>query len=590
MNFIRNYKLEKNENGYTLVLYLDIGLTEFADEFGSNREDQNENLNKFIKNFIENKFPDLKINSVKLIVGSIVVANITMQGITGYAAKAETKVKPVFNMTYAYFGAGNALIDTLSKTGNVLDVVSPSYFDLTSDGNLHLTSQFDSYTIKEMQKRNFKVVPFLSNHWDQAKGQAALKNRKVLIKDLVKVINEYNLDGINVDIENLSHTDRDNFTLFIKELREALPKDKEVSVAVVANPNGWTSGYYGSFDNENLAKYVDYLMIMSYDEHYEGDNTPGPVSSIQFTERSIQHLLKDVPPSKIVVGLPFYGRYWKSDGSIKGKGISLIRINELVKKYNGKINFDTRYKSPKATVNITGNEKDIPKGTYEIWFENEESILNKLQLIEKYDLKGAGSWSLHQATQNIWDVYNQWSNSSSIFIDVEEGWAKAPILAINEKGWMVGTRDFYFEPNTPLTRAQAATLLVRILDLSRNNTTSPYFIDVQNNHWAKTDIELAAQHGLMNGKGNQRFAPDEFMTREEMATLLYRLLEVSPSDNKKQSPFKDIDSNRWSYQYILSMAENKIFEGFEDKTFRPTDKITRAQMAALLDRIKDMIP
>src|SRR5690606_32042762 len=144
------------------------------------------------------------------------------------------------------------------------------------------------------------------------------------------------------------------------------------------------------------------------------------------------------------------------------------------------VTFNSHFKSPKATVNITGNEKDIPKGTYEIWFENEESILNKLQLIEKYNLKGAGSWSLHQATQNIWNVYNQWSNSSSIFIDVEEGWAKAPILSITEKGWMIGTRDFYFEPNNPLTRAQAATLLVRVLDLDKNNANSTYFKDVPN--------------------------------------------------------------------------------------------------------------
>jgi len=75
-----------------------------------------------------------------------------------------------------------------------------------------------------------------------------------------------------------------------------------------------------------------------------------------------------------------------------------------------------------------------------------------------------------------------------------------------------------------------------------------------------------------------------------MATLLSRLLQISPSDGKIDIPFRDIDPTRWSYPFIiLATVEEKIFEGYEDNTFRHKDKITRAQMAALLDRIKDKI-
>lgn len=589
MELIRNYKLVKENNEYTLILYLDIGLTEFANEFGTNEEEQNKNLNKFIREFIKSNFSDIRINSVKLMVGSVVIATLTMQSITGATEKMGSSAKSNFHMTYAYFETGNALIETLNKTGEILDVVSPSYFDLNSDGSLKLTPQFDANTIKLMQKGNFRVVPFLSNHWDRAVGRAALKSRKALVKEIVQVIKEYNLDGINVDIENITHEDRDDFTQFIKELRESLPKDKELSIAVAANPKGYTTGWHGAYDNEKLAQYADYIMIMTYDEHYDGGN-PGPVSSIQFVEESIKHELKNIPSSKIVLGLPFFGRYWKDDGSIKGKGISLIKVNELVKKYNGTITFDDYTKSPKATINITGYEAGMPKGKYTIWFENEESILNKLGLIDKYNIKGAGSWSLHQATQNIWNVYNYWSDGSKFFIDVEEGWAKAPILSISERGWMIGTKDFYFEPNQPLTRAQAATLLVRVMELKNTGNNLPKFTDVSNSHWAKSDIEIVALHGIMNGKGNQRFGPDEFLTREEMATLLTRLLQISPSEGKKNNPFRDINSTQWSYPFVMAAAEEEIFEGYEDNTFRPKDKVTRAQMAALLDRIKDVLP
>ncbi|MDR7855554.1 glycosyl hydrolase family 18 protein [Tissierella sp.] len=588
MKFINNYKLEENIQGYTLTLYLDLGLTEFADEFGSKKEDQIHNLDKFINDFIKNNLPELKIKSVKIMAGTILIASINLHGFTGFAEGLEPKEKPVFNMTYSYFGNGYDLIESLNNTGGILDVISPTYFDLTSDGHLKITEQFNPHIIRQMQNKGYRVVPFLGNHWDRNVGRVALKNKDVLIKELVDTINEYNLDGINVDIENLTVEDRDDFTLFIKELRESLPREKEVSVAVAANPHGYTEGWYGSFDYLRLAEYADYLMIMSYDEHYEtGD--PGPVASIGFVEQSIKYALRYAPPSKIVLGLPFFGRYWKDDGSIKGKGTSLVRIEELIKKYSGTVTFDNQLKSPKANINITGYEKDIPQGRYTLWFENQESILNKLRLIEKYNLKGAGSWSLQQATQNIWTVYNQWYKGSRVFIDVDEGWATAPILSISEKGWMIGTRDFYFEPNRALTRAEAATLLVRVLELKNNYSTIPYFRDVPYNHWAKKDIEIAAQHKLMEGLGNQRFAPNESLTREEMATLLTRLLKISPSQNLK-NPFKDIDYSSWSYPYIVTMAKENIFTGYEDGTFRPKEKVTRAQMAALLDRIKALIP
>lgn len=586
MEYFKRYKLEKNRDGYTLILYLDIGLMEFADEFGESREEQARSLDRLIGDYIKEKFPNIKINTVKLMAGSIVVATIMLQSGGDFAEANTNATRPAFHMTYVYFETGDALIGTLSRTGQILDAVLPDYFNLDSEGKLQLTCQFDPYTIKEMQKRNLKVVPFLSNHWDRAKGQAALRNRESLVKEIVQVINDYDLDGINVDMENLLQKDRENHVLFVKALRESLPRDKEVSVAVAANPKGFTTGWHGSYDYKELGKYADYLFIMAYDEHYDG-GSPGPVASIKFVEDSIKYALRNVPSEKIVLGLPFFGRIWKDDGCINGRGLSLIKIEELINKYNGKVSYDRGSQSPVATVNITGYEDNLPKGKYTIWFENEESILHKLRLVENYNIKGAGSWSLHQATQDIWDIYNQWMERNNVFVDIKGHWAMPEILAVSDRGWMVGTEDFYFEPDIPLTRAQAATLLVRAMELERDNTPLPYFNDIPNSHWARKYIDIAVQHQLMEGRENQEFAPDEPITREEMATLLTRVLEVTPSDKMINNPFRDIDIRQWSYPFVKAMAEEGIFQGFDDGTFRPKDKITRAQMTTLLERIKD---
>lgn len=99
--------------------------------------------------------------------------------------------------------------------------------------------------------------------------------------------------------------DRDAYTDLVRLLREKLPADKEVSVAVAANPNGWTKGWHGTYNYKELAKYASYLMIMAYDESYEG-GPEGPVASIGFVDRSIQYALKQgVPADKVVLGVPF---------------------------------------------------------------------------------------------------------------------------------------------------------------------------------------------------------------------------------------------------------------------------------------------
>src|SRR5690606_19569471 len=166
------------------------------------------------------------------------------------------------------------------------------------------------------------------------------------------VIMKYNLDGINVDIENVTHHFRDEYSDFVRLLRELLPNDKEVSVAVVANPSNQLYGWHGSYDYNSLAVNSNYLMIMAYDESYPG-GPPGPLASIDFVEQSIKYALEQgVPKDKIVVGIGHYGRYWKEGASYGGYGISNQQIQQAINLYDGVVTFDEKSQSPKATFTI----------------------------------------------------------------------------------------------------------------------------------------------------------------------------------------------------------------------------------------------
>ncbi|MGV3465744.1 MAG: LysM peptidoglycan-binding domain-containing protein [Heyndrickxia sp.] len=323
-----------------------------------------------------------------------------------------------FNMSYLFFGTKGSYFNQVEATKGSLNVVAPNYFELSKDGSLIITSKFDQTFIDEMHRQGLKVVPYISNNWDRAIGRAGLANRQNLVKELVDSINKFHLDGVDVDIEGLTEADRTTFTEFITELNKQIP-DKEVSVAVAANPGAWTTGWQGMYDYKALSLNSDYLMIMAYDENWDGDPTNGPVAGLPWVERSIQYALNQgVSEDNIVLGIPFYGRIWKTDGPtsngtiVNGTGVSHKLISNIIQAYNGKIDIDTVEQCPKVTFTIKPTDPttkvggvELTAGNYILWYDNQESITKKIQLVTKYNLKGTGSWSLNQEDPEMWGYF-----------------------------------------------------------------------------------------------------------------------------------------------------------------------------------------
>ena len=496
-----------------------------------------------------------------------------------------------FNMSYLY---GNYDYTALIKrTNNALNEVSPSYFDLNDNGSLHL-NVVDTNFVASAHSMGVKVVPFLSNHWDRAKGRAALSNVEQLAKQIANAIEKYDLDGVNVDIENVTEKDRENYTKLVKTLREKIPEGKSVSVAVAPNPYNWTSGWQGSYDYSSLANYADYLMIMAYDEHYESGEA-GPVASIQFVEDSIKYALKYVPNDKTVIGIPFYGRYWKVGGSYGGYGVSLNKIENLLASYKSTVTYDKESESVKAVITISSSDKKpvingrtLYEGTYTFWYENEESIKAKLRLVGKYNIKGTGSWSLGQETAGTWDYYMKALNNDSEedmkFIDVNDNsWSTNYIKFVKEKGLMTGRSAYEFAPQDFITRAEFATTISRVLGLKIKEIDIATYRDTQN-HWAKNYIEAVREEGIMIGNGDGTVGPDSLITREEVAKVL-SLLEVESIGMEGAYYFKDISVKQWSYHYIIDTVQKGFMKGYPDNTFLPGNPITREEVAAVIARI-----
>lgn len=491
-----------------------------------------------------------------------------------------------FNMSYLYGSYDYASL--VDKTNGTLNEVSPSYFDIKSDGSLKLNT-VDTDFVTKMHNQGITVSPFLSNHWDRAVGRSALNNKEKLVTQIVTAIEKYNLDGVNVDLENLTEADKNDYVELVKLLKQKLPDNKTVSVAVSANPNGWSNGWQGSYDYKKLGEYADYLMIMAYDEHYEGGEA-GAVASLEFVENSIKYALKYVSSDKIVLGVPFFGRYWKEGVSYGGYGVTTKKIEEIVKKYNSSITYDTQTESVKAVVTISKNDtypvvngKKLTAGTYVFWYENEQSLTKKLELVNKYNLKGSGSWSLGQESESTWNYYETAvEGRTRIFADVSNNhWAYKEIIWAKNNGYVEGKTASNFEPESSLTRAEFTTLICRVLGYN-STESSEIFTDIKN-HWANKSITALAKTGILNGYADGSFKPDALITREEVAKVMYYL---SKNENLHSTiEFSDVSKDRWSYQYICQMSALEIVEGYENGTFKPENPIKRAEIVAILYRM-----
>ena len=405
---VPNVRLSPNADGtYDIFLEYSKADVEFAKDFDLKRN-LSENAKK-LSEVVSSYAKKVRIKSVKVFVSGVLIGSMALSSAFSVFAASDRYV-----MGYLYGGSDIQQIEYVNQANGILDVVSPSYFDIQSDGSLKLNKP-SSALIENMHDRGIKVVPFLSNHWDRTAGINTLRDVETLSSQIAEYVEMYQLDGVNVDIENVTHQQRDQYTELVRLLREKLPDHKEVSVAVAANPNNWQTGWHGSYDYQALAQYADHLLIMTYDEHYEG-GISGPVASIGFVENSIRYALEKTSADKIVLGIPFFGRVWSlSDDRIVGKGISNKTIQKILMDCDAVVTYDESAQSVKAEFEITESSGKytaggtvLTPGRYVVWYEDDRSYEAKLDLVQKYNLKGAGSWALGQENPDIWERYEDW--------------------------------------------------------------------------------------------------------------------------------------------------------------------------------------
>lgn len=289
-----------------------------------------------------------------------------------------------------------------TSIATTLNVVSPGWFKL--DADQLVISKVDPRYVTWAHDSGKQVWPLFGNRFDSDLTNTILSDpqkRQQVINTVSDSLIQNNIDGINIDFENIDIKNKADYVDFIRELKNTLqPHGILVSVDVSReNPDPFWSG---SFDRRGLGKVADYIVLMGYDEDLGGGGHAGSVASLPWVEKGLQLLLNDVPASKVILGIPFYTRDWVTDlntSKLHSTELALTDLERIIADKGLVKKWDPASKQNYVEY-LEGNEK------HQIWVEDENSVKLRLNLVENYNLKGTAAWCIGKETPDIWQVFH----------------------------------------------------------------------------------------------------------------------------------------------------------------------------------------
>lgn len=302
-----------------------------------------------------------------------------------------------------------------------LNVISPTWFTLVDntgltpysyehmfyeDLNLYIADMGNTAYIKDCREEGYQVWAMFNSEGVPSKTSKFLNNeeaREACLEMMEDFIIKYDLDGINLDFENMYQTDKDAYSQFVKEMAEMCHGVGAILSVDVTKYEPASITYSMCYDRTAIAKYADYVALMGYDQNGTWSTKAGSVSDLKWTEEAILGLLEEVPNEKLILGIPFYARIWETDEEgnvIKTSAVGMSTVAKQIEENEAEIRYD------KATGQNYA-EWTIEESTFKVWIEDKTSIKARLKLIDKYDLAGVASWSKTFETPDIWEFIEE---------------------------------------------------------------------------------------------------------------------------------------------------------------------------------------
>jgi spore germination protein YaaH len=484
--------------------------------------------------------------------------------------------------TIAYFSVGAQANGTLAKG----TATTPS------TGWAGWTSSAMTGVINQAHTRGVKVVltvtmmSWSGNATAMTTLLTSAANRSKLASEIAAAVKSRNADGVNLDFEPVPASLRSQYTQFVREMKAKLVASgarSYLSVATMAGAATWSTGYDVAALSASGA--ADALMVMAYDFSWSGSARAGGVAPISNpyildVREALSDYLEVAPASKIIWGVPYYGREWSTDSSALN-----ATTNDALTSVAGWYTFhraeaaargrkwDSVGKVPWYVFRDTANDTWV-----EGYYDDVQSLTAKYDLVNLNDLRGIGIWHLGMdgTRRELWNALDT-NFQGPWFEDIVDSPFRADILWIANNGISAGCGVERFCPKSSVTREQMASFLARALHLPA--PTRDWFTDDETTAH-EGDINRLAEAGITGGCASGRFCPKASVTREQMASFLARAFDLP----RAAADFFGDDNSSQHEGDINRVAQAGITGGCASNRYCPTSTVTREQMAAFLHR------
>lgn len=335
-------------------------------------------------------------------IGYVKSDKLTNKTTVRKAIEKQPQVTGKINLVWDYY---SEYVTAPNRTGTSIkgiNVISPTCFTLKNGDKVEIIDKANNEYNEWARTNGYKVWAMVSNNSMRETTSKILNDyakREELIEKIVNLAVKYKVDGINVDFENMNKADKDMYSRFIIELAPRLREYGIVTSVDVTAPDG-SENWSLCFDRDVLADAADYLVFMAYDQHGISSTKAGTVAGYDWVEANIKKFLgqEAVKKEKIIMAMPLYTRLWKTDSTGKVSS-TVVNMNQVTNKLpdNVEKNWNENTKQYYVEYETNGIK-------YQMWIEDEKSISEKLDLINKYELAGGAFWEKDRETDNIWTL------------------------------------------------------------------------------------------------------------------------------------------------------------------------------------------
>jgi cellulose synthase/poly-beta-1,6-N-acetylglucosamine synthase-like glycosyltransferase/spore germination protein YaaH len=293
-----------------------------------------------------------------------------------------------------------ASVDSFVANKAAINLVFPDWYAIKSSGCDVINQENPDVTKIITQAPGVKIIPRLTNsfggNWagpETSKLLQSATTSQCLVDKVASLLKNSPAAGINIDFEDLSPEDKDNFLDFVNDMDAALhPLGKTVTVDVTANDP--------AFDLEYLGQAADLVVMMAYDEHYPGAGA-GPIASRDWFEGVVDEGVAAIPKNKLIIGLGIYGYDWKMNSKSPASGLKFSEVMSLAQDVGADLELKSDY-----GYNLYFGYQDDKNQEHQVWFLNGLTAWNEFLYSRDSKVAGVALWRLGAEDPTYWKIFN----------------------------------------------------------------------------------------------------------------------------------------------------------------------------------------